>query len=115
MQELVQLQKQMDAFTAKNIQLLAVTTDDVANLKKTSARIKSAFPVLHDEAGAFMDIFSLKDTNLNPSGKPVFRSGNFLVGADGKLVWQHYGDNYRVRLKPDEVLAQVDAALKAVP
>jgi peroxiredoxin len=59
--------------------------------------------------------YNLQNRNFTPKGGP-FRDmaipAAILVDADGKVLWMSQATDFRVRLHPDQVLADLRAALR---
>jgi peroxiredoxin len=60
--------------------------------------------------------YNLQNRNFTPKGGP-FRDmaipAAILIDADGNVLWMSQATDFRVRLHPDKVLADLRAALRA--
>ena len=41
-------------------------------------------------------------------GGDIAQSASFLIDAEGRVAWLRVADNYRVRPRPEEILAAAD-------
>ena len=70
--------------------------------------------MIPDTEGLLIDQLGLRDKGGNPfSGEDVARSAHVLVSGDGKVMWTNYSRNYRVRMKPEEILRIAKRALSS--
>lgn len=96
-EELPLLQQELPAFASHKVRLFAVNLDQAAHrtpVKKFAAQQGFTFTILLDEDGgksfAIEDIFQVTVT-------PAF----FLIGADGKILYSHYGPLEASQLEPE--------------
>ena len=79
------------------------TPEDAKKAKEVSS---CDLEIWADENGAMMDQFGLRDIGGNPfSGEDTARPATLLVSSEGKLLWAKYSSNYRLRMKPGEILS----------
>jgi len=115
MMELVQFQKNRQRFDDLGIGLVAITTDDWRGIEKARKRVGAEFPFVRDHEETLMDVFGLRDSAANPSGRDIMRSASILVSPDGEILWESRADSYRVRPTPDEILSGITGALMNGP
>lgn len=48
--------------------------------------------------------------NAKPGGGAIARPAIFLVEADGSISWRRLTDDYRVRVRPEEILELLRSA-----
>jgi hypothetical protein len=48
--------------------------------------------------------------NAKPGGGAIARPAIFLVEADGTISWRRLTDDYRVRVRPEDILEALRAA-----
>lgn len=65
------------------------------------------FDFLSDPEGRLLDILGLRHENGGPTGD-IAQSASFLLDRDGRVTWFRVAETYRVRPRPDEILAEVD-------
>lgn len=72
----------------------------------------ASFDFLSDADGRWIDFFGVRHAGGRvQDGGDIAQSAGFLVDGRGRLVWQRLAVNYRVRPKPEEILAAADQAL----
>jgi len=81
----------------------------------TYKKLKKAFPLICDAKGELVDLCGLRHPGAGPEGIDVSRSASFLLDSEGRILWIHATDNFRVRPHPSEVLAAIDKFLGAPP
>lgn len=113
MMELVQLQKNIDAFKNLGVEIIAVTTEGPQDLAKARSKVNAEYRIVQDQDMQLMGLFNLKDETPNPTGGDVFRSGKVLVSPEGEVLWLEYADNYRVRPRPGYLRKQIQEVLAA--
>ena len=107
-----QLQKYRSSFSSSGIDLCAVILGSREDVQKVKERAETDINIIADENGSFIDQLGLRDERGNPfTGEDVSRPAKVLVSSGGKLLWFKYSDNYRVRLKPKELLRITAKAL----
>ena len=85
---------------------MAIVYGTGEDARKTKEASSSNLEIWADENGAMMDQFGLRDIGGNPfSGGDTARPATLLVSSEGKLLWAKYSSNYRLRMKPGEILS----------
>ena len=88
LRELEQLQKE---WKRMDIQITAITTDNLDNLKRMSQKEKYSFPILSDEFFSVVDAFGVykhsPDSGYGQSF-PHSEPAHFLVDENGLIVYQ---------------------------
>jgi len=75
--------------------------------REMASETNATFEFLSDENYALIDYFGVRHTGGGPGGD-IARSASFLIDHTGLVLWRFATDNYRVRPKPDEILAEID-------
>ena len=115
MGELVQLQKLESAFSSSGIKICAVILGSKEDAEKVKEKAQTEIDILADQDGSFIDQVGLRDKRGNPfTGEDIARPAKMLVSSSGKLLWFNYADNYRVRIKPKELLSITVKALSSM-
>ena len=103
-----QLQAIVQQLAELDAQILGISPDAPATLAKTMARNKLSFPLLSD-----LDLSTARAYGLvfqRPGKKPFLVPAVFVIGADGRVLFQYVNPNYRMRLDPTVLQAAVRAA-----
>lgn len=94
------------------IEILAIISGSPEDAEKAKKLSSAKFEIKADVHGSMMDQFGLRDSGGNPfTGEDAAQPATVLVSRDGKLLWAKYSQNYRVRMKPDELLRVAKEAL----
>jgi peroxiredoxin len=110
----VQLQKGYLKFKDAGIEILAIVAGSPEDAQKAKKLSGASFELRADESGQMMDRFGLRDIAGNPfTGEDVARAATLLVSRHGKLLWAKYAENYRVRMKVDQLLLFTQKVLSA--
>ncbi len=67
------------------------------------------FPILSDVREEAIRAWGLAHEGGKPGGGAISRPALFLVEPDGTISWRDLTDNYRVRVRPEDVLAVLAA------
>jgi len=71
-----------------------------------AADLELEFPVLSDPELTAIDAFGVRHTGGGPWGD-IARPATFIIDRGGNVVWRDLTENWRVRPRPDELLAVV--------
>lgn len=127
------LQRELPAFAARGVSLLAVSPELPDHALAMQQKHGLGFPVLFDAASAVARSFGLVFT-LPPELRPIYRRlgidlparngdarhelpvpGSFLVDRNGVVLASFVDVDYRRRLEPADALAWVDRLLPGSP
>ena len=108
--QLAALQADIRAFQDANIQLVGISYDPPAALKKYADQTKITFPLLSDPGSATIDAYHIRNMTAKGKAEGVPRPGTFLLDARGVIRSKLFLDNYRDR---HTTTALVDAAKAA--
>ncbi len=104
MSELQGLQSRIDDLRAAGLRVIAISPDPVERNRKVVAWLGLGFPVLSDERLEATDAFGLRHAGASPEGRDIPRPASYLV-AGGRILWRDLTDNWRIRPRPDDILA----------
>ena len=62
------------------------------------------FPLLSDVEGRAIAAWGVVHEGGRPGGGVIARPASFLVERDGTVSWRNLTDNWRVRVRPEQVL-----------
>lgn len=65
------------------------------------------FPILSDADGTMMDAYGVRHIGASIDGGDVARPAVFIIDADGTIAWRMITDNYRIRVRPETVIAEL--------
>lgn len=66
------------------------------------------FPLLADPDLATIDAYGVRHPEGGMGGVDIARPATFLIDADGRIIWRELTDNWRVRLRPERLLQQLE-------
>jgi peroxiredoxin len=64
------------------------------------------FPILSDPDGAVIRKYGLTHEGAGIGGQAVARPAEFLLDRTGTVRWRNLTEDYRVRARPQQILAQ---------
>ncbi len=105
--ELQGLQLRKADFDRRNVAVFAVSVDSVEENAAVVRDVGLDYHVLSDPQLAAIDTYGLRyDRQGEPS---IARPATFVIDGNGVIRWRDVTENYRLRPKPDAVLAAIDA------
>ncbi len=84
--------------------MLAVSVDTNEESALLAERLGLEFPILSDVEEEAIRTWGLVHENGKPGGGAIARPAFFLIEPDGTISWRRLTDNYRVRVRPEDVL-----------
>ncbi len=109
--ELGRLQSAKSAFDKEGIQIVAVSTDEPANLRLAREKTQAQFAFLSDKRQELISRFAIVHENGGPEGT-IAQSASFLLDDEGRVIWSYVTDTYRIRKHPATVLTEINTALE---
>jgi peroxiredoxin len=88
--------------------VIAVSPDTVEQNAGVVADLGLSFPVLSDGDLKLTDALSLRHAGASVEGTDVPRPATYFVEG-GRVVWVELTENYRIRPRPDQLLARIPA------
>jgi peroxiredoxin Q/BCP len=107
---LVQLQTDLDKIKASGIQVVGISYDSVAVLKKFSEAHKITFPLLSDPGSKTIDAYHIRNEAAKGKAEGVPNPGTFIVDKSGMIRAKLFLDGYRTRHTTDELIRAAKAA-----
>ena len=105
MSELHGLQSKIDEFEAAGYRVVAVSPDSVDENRQVVRRLGLEYPILSDADLAATRALGLVHEGGGMDGSDIPRPATFLV-SEGVIVWRDLTDNWRVRIRADELLVE---------
>ena len=94
----------MSDISSAGAEVIAVSVDSTEENARLADKLGLEFPILSDVQEVAIREWGLVHENAKPGGGAIARPGVFLVEPDGTISWRRLTDDYRVRLRPDDVL-----------
>lgn len=100
----------MPEFNARRIRIVAISVDpsDVSEHLREQAHYSFLF--LADDKLKVIRQWDLVHPHAGPDGADIARPAEFLLDANGKVLWRDLTGDYLVRVRPEQVLQAADAA-----
>ena len=89
---------------------MAVSVDTNEESARLAEGLGLEFPILSDVQEEAIHTWGLVHENGKPGGGAISRPAIFLVESDGTISWRRLTDDYRVRLRPENVLEVLQGA-----
>jgi peroxiredoxin len=86
---------------------VAVSVDPIPDNRRVAEKLGLEFPILADESRTLIADYGVLHAGGGIGGRDIARPAMFLIGPDGTVLWRHLPDNWRVRIRPEELLAVV--------
>ena len=103
------LQANIQKFDDINARIIAISPDLVEENRKVSAKLKLDFPILSDSNLELTNALQLLHIGAGAmKERPDVPRPAVLIVKDGVIVWRSLTDNYRIRIRPDELLAALE-------
>ncbi len=109
MSELQGLQSRITDIRAAGAEVVAISVDSVADNRRVVEKFDLDFPVLSDPRAEAITAYGVLHPGGGMGGGDISRPAEFLIGPDGTIRWRQLTDNWRVRVRPDEVLQAIGA------
>ncbi len=93
-------------FQSRNLGLVAISMDNVADAAQMAAHAGTQFPVLADPDGKVTRQYGVYDL----LGDGMAAPSTFIIGKDGAIQGQHIGKDIADRLSPSQILQGIDSA-----
>ena len=90
--------------------MVAVSVDTNEESVRLAEGLGLQFPILSDVQEEAIRTWGLVHENGKPGGGAISRPAIFLVEGDGTISWRRLTDDYRVRLRPEDLLEVLRSA-----
>lgn len=107
--ELVELQRSLPEFERRGIKVVGTSVDGPDKLAVMKKAAGASFDFVSAADGKLLDLLDVRHLAAGPAGEDVAQSASFLIAPDGRILWRQLAANYRVRPRPQEILAAFDA------
>lgn len=88
--------------------MVALCADSVEQNLHLAEQQNFDFPILSDAHLVTTDAYGLRHKLGNPmEGRDISRPAIFLIDPQGVIQWRYLTDNWRVRVRPEDVVRQL--------
>ena len=96
------MQKNYAKIQAAGAELIAISSDDEGDTKKTAQGSGLKFPVLADEDRAVIKAYNV----LDPGNNRIARPASYVLRKDGTIAWKSI-DGVAVRVPTAQILTEL--------
>ena len=109
MSELQGLQSRLDEIRAADGEVVAICVDPVETNATVVEKLKLDFPILSDPDLKVTEAYDLRhgDAMTGNGSSDIARPGVFILDREGFVQWRDLTENWRIRVRPEEVLEQL--------
>ena len=113
--ELEQLQNYYDTIRTYGVKIYAVSIDTPEVNRALRERVGAGYTFLSDPDATVLDRLNIRHHTPNPSGKDIAIPTQILVDKAGIVRWVYQPSNYRIRARPETVLAVLEDVTTSKP
>jgi len=88
--------------------VLAISVDPVDKNLDLAAKARVEFALLSDPDLEAIDAYGVRHAEGGMGGVSIARPAVFVLDREGHVAWKDLTENWRVRVRPDEVLRQLE-------
>ena len=108
---MVQLQTSLKEIEATGGQIVAISYDSTATLKRFAAKSAITFALLSDAGSKTIDAYDIRDKEAPERWNGIPHPGTFIVGTNGIIRSKLFLEGYKERHAPEALIE----ALKSAP
>lgn len=101
------MQSRLDEIHAADGDVLGITVDPVERNAEVVEQLGLAFPILADTELEAIKAYDLLHEAGSVEGKDIARPAVFILDRDGRVAFRELTDNWRVRVRPDQVIEEL--------
>jgi len=101
------LQEKLPDLTARGVRVVAVSVDPPKVTKPHAAKQGYSFPILSDPKAEVIRRYDLLHEG-GFGGSDIARPAEFLIDETGIVRWRNLTEDYKVRIRGDQVLEELD-------
>jgi peroxiredoxin Q/BCP len=106
MSELHGLQTRIDDIRAAGGEVLAISVDPPDKSAEIAEAYGLSYSVLSDPDLKVIDAYGVRHPDGGIEGH-VARPATFIIDSTGRVAWYELADNWRVRPRPEEIVARL--------
>ena len=100
------VQDRLDEIEKLGVRPVAISVDSPAESRDLCKKAGFTFPFLSDPNTSAIRAYDLLHKGAGVNGHDVARPGEFLVDSTGVVRWVNLTEDFRVRARADEFIAQ---------
>ncbi len=102
------MQTRIDEIRQVGAEVVAVSVDPSTTTQEKLGDSGIEFPLLADPDLVTIDAFGVRHPEGGMDGTDIARPATFLIDPEGRIIWRELTDNWRIRLRPERLLAQLE-------
>ena len=102
-------EQHLPEFDSQRIRVIAISVDSPADSEKLRQSQGYTFPILSDAKDEVIRRWDLVHPHGGVDGADIARPAEFLIDSNGKVLWVNLTEDFRVRARPQQVLAAFDS------
>jgi peroxiredoxin len=102
------LEHTLPAFGARDLRVAAVSVDPADATRRLAEKQGYTFTLLSDPEARVIRRYDLLDAHSGLHGADIARPAEFLIDPSGTIRWRNLTEDYRVRIRGDQVLRVLD-------
>jgi peroxiredoxin len=91
---------------AQGGEVVAISTGSTESAKEVADAYRLDYPLLSDPDLAAIDAFGVRHVGGGIDGD-IARPAVFVVDREGRIAWRELAENWRVRLRPETLVARL--------
>lgn len=100
------MQSRLSELRALDTEVLAISVDAPADSREIVEAYGLDFPVLSDPRAEVIRAYGVLHEDGGLDGD-IARPATFLIDRDGRVLWRDLTENWRVRVRPEQILEQL--------
>lgn len=102
------MQSRYDEISDLGAEVVAVSVDSTEQNLNVVESAELEYSILSDAEGKMMDAYGVRHVGASMDGGDIARPAVFIVDGDGNIAWRMVTDNYRIRVRPETVIEQLE-------
>ena len=103
------MQSRIDEIHSAGAVVLAICKDSVEDNATSVENLKLDFSLLSDPEVEVTKAYDLLHAEASIDGGDIARPAVFIIDRQGVVRWREITDNWRVRVRPETILKQLEA------
>ena len=91
--------------------MIAISVDSVEDNRKVVEKLGLDFAILSDADREVITAYGLVHQGASIDGGDIARPAIFIIGRDARVKWRSLTENWRVRVRPDQIIDALDEVL----
>jgi peroxiredoxin len=102
------LEKNVEKLEAQGVRVVAISVDPPEVTREHAEKQGYSYTFLSDEKAEVIRRYDLLHEDGGPGAADISRPAEFLLDSTGTIRWVNLTDNYRVRLRAEDIFPVID-------